>query len=234
MTFGDGFDLCERNQNIYPSLVSTAFMLDYENLSVSGASNHMIFMQCADAIRSKEYDIVFCQWTALNRLWLYPGPDTRYCVTGDRKDSYEYRDIHLDSASKIKLESQIKILNHDYQNIIELINYVQILEDLASLHKTKIVHINGMVPWQSDLISGPLSSYTKEILDFDSRNDKEIQALLRPLQIKFAGVNQAHWVNLFDSFQCNMIDLGPQGHHPGPKSHRAMAEKIYNYLQGTL
>lgn len=241
-TFGDGFDPDDRDPYIYPTVIADRFMFDPTNLSVSGASNHMIFLKSADAIKSKKYDIVVCQWTALNRLWLSPGPNTWYYTTGDSKEEFIYRDIQLSSKDKIELENKILLLNHDYQNIIDLIDYVNILDDLAQLHNIKIIHINGLVPWQNDLTNTNalndfdlMSAYTKEILDFDNRDDKEISALLQQLQLKFSTLDTNNWVNLFDAFQNNMVDLGPQGHHPGIQSHLLMADKLDNYLtQGPL
>jgi hypothetical protein len=94
-----------------------------------------------------------------------------------------------------------------------------------------------MVPWTNDLtkplltdLSQSLSEYTKRILDFDYRDDQEIIQLFCSLQQKFAELNQSRWVNLFNSFYSDTIDHGPQGHHPGIKSHEIMAQKIVHYL----
>jgi hypothetical protein len=237
LTRGDGFDDKERQLYTWPELLTRKFMMHSTNLSVSGASNHMIFMTAAEAIRRKQHDIVFCQWTALNRLWLSPGPDTWYYTTGDGYSSFDYRNIHLGLRDKTELENKILLLNHDYQNIVDLIDYVNILNDLADAHKIKLVHVNGMVPWQTDLVNlevvdnlESLSDYTKEILDFDNRADEQLQQYVIKLQSKFSTMDQTRWVNLFDSFQQNTIDVASQGHHPGVHSHQRMAEKIDNYL----
>lgn len=240
-TAGDGFDPETLDDYIYPSLVARKFMLDCDNLAVSGASNHMIFMISARAILSKKYELVVCQWTALNRLWLSPGPDAWYYTTGDGKSSYDYRDIHLTSHDKRSLEDKILLLNHDYQNILDLIDYVNILNELAKCNGIKIAHVNGLVPWQSDLANSTtinfelLSDYTKEMLDFVNRDDAEIHTSLQKLQLKFSTLDIENWVNIFDSFQHNTIDVAPQGHHPGIKSHQIMADKLENYLtQGII
>jgi hypothetical protein len=47
---------------------------------------------------------------------------------------------------------------------------------------------------------------------------------------KFSTLDQSKWVNLFDPFQTFQVDKGPEGHHPGIKSHAMMAEKISHYL----
>jgi hypothetical protein len=42
-------------------------------------------------------------------------------------------------------------------------------------------------------------------------------------------------VNIFDSFFKNIVDQGPEGHHPGIQSHHWMAQQVINYInQGKL
>jgi len=234
MTRGDGFEDKDLNQT-WPQIITQTFMFDSDNLAVSGASNHMIFMLTSEAIQSGRYDIVFAQWTALNRLWLSPGPNTWYYATGDGRDEFDYRDVHLTTKEKTQLEQRLLLLNHDYQNILYLIDYVKILNDLARLHGVQLIHVNGMVPWQADLMVDDkdfnmISDYTRSLLDFDHRNDDEIEELYSQLKTKFATLDRTSWVNIFDSFQTNMTDLGPLGHHPGPESHLTMSKKIANFL----
>jgi hypothetical protein len=174
----------------------------------------------------------------LNRLWLSPGPNTWYFLTGDGKDRFEYRDVKLNQREKTDLERMIMLLNHDYQNIIELVDYIKILEELARSNQVKIAHVNGMVPWQTDLADGntandfsTMSLYTRQLLDFDNRDDEEIKKLFLELHNKFLKLDPHCWVNLFDSFQSQTIDVGPLGHHPGPRSHVNMSNLVQNYLK---
>jgi hypothetical protein len=241
MTRGDGFDMAYLAQEIWPNIVSRVFDFDSRNLAISGASNLRIFQTASQAICSKSYDMVFCQWSMFNRLWLSPGPDVWYFLTGDGKNSFEYRDIKLNQREKTDLERMIFLLNHDYQNILDLVDYVNILEDLAQLHQVKIAHVNGLVPWQSDLADATvlenfdkMSGYTRQVLDFDHRDDDQIRQLFSKLHNKFASMNMKHWINLFDSFQSQCVDLAPQGHHPGVRSHVIMSNQVRNYLNKGL
>jgi hypothetical protein len=241
MSRGDGFDMSYLAPEIWPNIVSQVFDFDSRNLGISGASNLRIFQTASTAILSKKYDLVFCQWTVLDRLWLSPGPDVWYFLTGDGKDSFEYRDVKLNQQEKTDLEHMITQLNHDYQNIIELVDYVNVLEDLARYHQVKIAHVNGMVPWQSDLADentandfSIMSEYTRQLLNFDNRDDTEIQQLFLKLHKKFIQMNPQHWINLFDSFQSQTVDAGPLGHHPGPRSHVSMSNLVRNYLKKGL
>jgi hypothetical protein len=97
-----------------------------------------------------------------------------------------------------------------------------------------------LIPWQSDLIKPlgtdleqSLSSYSKSILDFVNRSDDEIIEYFSKLQQKVATLNKSNWVNLFESFQSNICDIAPAGHHPGIKSHEWMADKITDFLNQT-
>lgn len=236
ITLGEGFEPEQREGQIYPSLVAKHFMFDSDNLSHKGASNHMIFLITAQAIRSQRYDMIFCQWSELNRLWLSPAPDAWYYTTGHATKDYHSKDLVLDTKTQNQLAETILMLNHDYQNIMILIDYVNILTDLSQHYKTKIIFINGMLPWQDDLIKNishvdQLSTYTLKLLDADNRDDEEVLTLYKQLQTNFKSMNMKQWVNPFESFQSLTIDLGPLGHHPGPKSHRVMANLIHNYLE---
>jgi hypothetical protein len=233
-TVGEGFDPQDRNC-IYDRLLSKKFNFDRVNIAKEGSSNYTIFMRTVEAISSNQYNIIFVQWSALNRIWLSPGPKCQYFVN-DGLPEFSYRNIHLSLKEKQKFNDTLLLLNHDYQNIFDLIDYCKILNQLA-LGRTQLVFINGLVPWMSDLtvplsqdLSTLLSTYSKEILDFDTRDDDEIRELFVELQHKFAELDLSNWVNVFNSFNHNIVDCGPLGHHPGVQSHQWMADQIATFL----
>lgn len=237
-TWGDGFSKTDRELFIYDRLVSRHFDLDHTNVAVKGSSNATIFMRSAEIIMSGQYDMNFVQWSALNRVWFSPGPNVYYAVNDEKTPDYRYRDLYISKSQKTNLKNLLALLNHDYQNIIDLISYCKILNIMAQQTNTKVFYINGLVPWTDDLIrplsddlGATLSDYTRNVLlEFDSRDDDEIIKYFEHLQTKFSALDQSNWINLFDPFLKNMIDIGPLGHHPGIKSHRLMADKIINYL----
>lgn len=238
-TVGEGFEPEQRDTYIYDRLVAKHFGWQRENIASPGSCNKGIFLRSADAIRSKKYDIVFSQWSALNRIWLFPGPDCTYSINNLNKDDFLYREIHLEEKFNTKLKYTLRLLNHDYHNILELIKFTNILNDLGEHTNTKVVHINGLIPWKDDLakpldkknLAGSLDSYTKTILDFDNRDDEEIIKFMQELQDNFATLRQQNWVNLFQSFQGRGGDTGPLGHHPGIESHKWIAGEIINYME---
>lgn len=235
-TVGEGFDLDQRQYFIYDRLLAKKFNFHGTNIAQGGSSNYTIFMRSAQAILSSQYDCVVTQWTALNRIWLCPGPDAKFSVNDSLPD-FKYRNIYLNTEEKNFLKNTLRMLNGDYNNIIDLIEYTKILDSLANACNVKIVFVNGLVPWTDDLtrplqldLASSLSDYTKSILDFDNRDDVEIIEFFTHLQKCFATLDQKKWVNLFDSFYHNTKDQGPQGHHPGIRSHQWMADAIADFL----
>ncbi len=238
LTVGEGFPENQRDQYIYDRLVSKHFGFESTNIAVGGSSNLEIFKRSARALLDNKYDIVVTQWSALNRLWLYPGPDCFFFLNDQRYPDFKYRDIYIDPKSKNMLRNMFLLLNHDYHNILDLIEYCCILECMAANTNTKIIFVNGLVPWTKELasdissvdIGSQLSDYTKSILDFDHRDDYEIINLFRDLQNNFKKLNQSHWVNIFESIRSIECDVGPEGHHPGILSHKLVANQVSLYL----
>lgn len=239
LTVGEGFPVNQRDEFIYDRLVSKKFNFDSDNIAVGGSSNYKIFMRSASAVMSGQYDLVITQWSALNRVWLHPGPDCNFFVNDSRFPDFRYRDLYLSKHQKKIFTDTLLLMNHDYQNIQDLVDYCTILKRLSG--STKLVFINGLLPWTKDLVnpigtdlSLSFSDYSKSILDFDRRDDSEIIGMFKKLQDKFAELDTSLWVNVFDSFFKNMTDHGPEGHHPGQASHKWMASKLENYLTNTV
>jgi len=235
-TVGEGFPIDLRELYIYDRLLEKKFSFHRTNIAVSGSSNYTIFMRSADAVMSGKYDCVITQWSALNRIWLNPGPDSKFFIN-DNLPEFQYRNIHLTKNEKRFLQKTLLLLNGDYNNIIDLIQYCNMLESLSELYGVKLGFINGLLPWTNDLkhelgnnLHDCLSSFSKNMLDFENRDDAEIIKFFKHLQDHFATLNQYLWVNLFDSFQNMIQDHGPEGHHPGIISHRQMCEKTSKFL----
>ena len=213
------------------------------NRAQSGASNHLIFLSAAQSLLSGQFDKVFVQWSALNRVWFFPGPDTRYSLNDEKRPDYQYRDFYISPREKKRLRDLVLMLNHDFHNILQLVDYCCILDTIAKQKQCDVYFINGIVPWTADIdndnfddLSASLSPYTKNILDFDNRDDTEVIAFLSELRSKFTMMPRHLWINLFDSMFDRQVDLGPLGHHPGIQSHRQTADMILNFLhtrQGT-
>ena len=243
-TVGKGFPKSLRDTYIYDRLVAKELQFESRtNIAEAGSSNYRIFLRSAQAIMSKQFDVVFTQWSELNRLWFHPGPDCSFFVNDGNAD-FKYREIYLSPKKKDEFRDTVIMLNHDYQNIIELVEYCKILDQLSVVNGVKSFYINGLLPWKQDLFSsesvpsGPLgpmlSEYTKFMLDFNHRDDAEISSFFIKLKNKVKAIDQSKWVNLCNSMAESIIDLGPEGHHPGVKSNEALAQHIVNFLKGKI
>ncbi len=236
-TWGEGYSLTDRELYVYDRIVSKYFKFDSSNIAMKGSSNHVIFMRTANALLSGQFKIHFVQWSALNRIWLSPGPNTYFFTNDNKYPDYRYRDLYISKSKKSNLHNLLLLLNHDYQNICDLVDYCKILNNIAKQTDTLIFHINGLVPWTDDLtkplssdLSSSLSNYTKDMLEFETRDDEEIIKYFNQLQNKFKELDQSNWINLFDSMLNNSIDRAPEGHHPGIKSQQWMANQIILHL----
>jgi len=241
LTRGDGFAMAYLAPEIWPNIISRVFNYDSRNLAITDASNLRIFQTASAAIKSKQYELIFCQWTALDRMWTSPAPNVWYCLTDDKNDSFEYQNLKLDPHEKNELTRMIKMLNHDYQNIMELVDYVNVLEDLARHHQVKLVHVNGMIPWKSDLGDATvaqdfdrMSAYTRQVLDFDNRTDDQIKPLFETLHKKFITMNTKNWVNVFDAFIDKCQDFAPKGQYPGTRSQVIISNQVRSFIHKGL
>lgn len=233
LTVGEGLDGEKFDKNNYCNLIADHFSAECINLAHKGNSNYRIFMAALNEILTNKADRVFVQWSGLSRHWLFPGPDTRLTVPLTDED-YFYKDIHLSKQQIRMFNDQFLILNHDYQNLLTIINYSNILASLGN-----VTFINGMIPWTDDIINfshnmplDTLSSYTKSMIDFDSRGDAEIYKFLTDLSESVSSLDQSLWVNMFAPLVKIKIDLGNDNAHPGIKSHIKFANTIIKHLEG--
>jgi hypothetical protein len=235
-TVGEGLDHEKDDQNNYANIVSKKYGAVITNLSKRGNSNHNIFMLALNELLFNPPDILFVQWSGLNRLWVYPGPDSELFLSHKITHDYNYRDLFYSKKDLQKLSDMYHILNHDYNNLLTLINYCNIL---VKINNCRVVFINGLVPWTEEILnentatnfSENLSEYLKDILEFKSRDDTELLDFFNKLNIAASGLNQNQWVNMFNSMVQLKIDVSNDNMHPGPKSHQQYADMIINYLE---
>lgn len=237
-TVGVGLELEKSDPANYTNILANYYDAESLNLAQGGNSNYNIFITALNEILFNSPDKIFIQWSSPNRLWLYPGPDTSVALAHTIENDYSYRNIKYSKKELQELTDMYHILNHDYHNLITLINYCNILAEISK-NKTQIIFINGLVPWTKEIIdkntlsnfSENLSDYSKEILEFDSRDDAELTIIFDNLNLAITKMEQSKWVNMFNSMTEIAIDLGNDAQHPGPKSHRLYADMIIKYIE---
>lgn len=204
---GAGFDQVQQDLRIYPNLV--AHDCQVINDAEGGSSNLKIFTKAAKAIIDDKADIYVIQWSAVHRHWVYPAPDKGIYI-GSPVGGTEHSDF-------IK---NYQLLNHDYPNLMSVIDYTRILTDLAAAHHAIIVLVNGMLCWKKDWQDQYMRSLLDDLTveqqqDFQQRFDNNFE--LMPLE---------RWANIYMSIAEMKIDDAPLDDHPGPRTHQRIAELV--------
>lgn len=236
-TVGVGLDLEKDDPGNYTNIIKTDFDSTIKNIAKGGNSNYNIFISALNELADNPPDYLVVQWTALNRLWLYPGPDTELYIGYTVEQDYNYRSLYFSKENLQNFSDMFHLLNHDYKNILTLVDYCKLINKMSN--GTKVVYVNGLLPWSRDMfdkksIENPhsnFSDYNKSILDFDTRDDDELQILFTRLTDKLMELDESQWVNLNESMMAMQADFGSDRMHPGYKSHKTYAETIISYLR---
>ena len=238
LTVGEGLDSEKTDENNYTNIISNYYGATCKNLAKSGNSNYNIFVEALNEILYNEQDIIFLQWSSPNRHWLYPNLDCNIIITANSKQkNIHYLDTTYSAKFLQTFADQFLILNHDYHNLIQVSNFCKILQTISK-NKTKLVFINGILPWTKEIIhlrslTDPakyFSKYTKELLSIDLLPDQDIEKFFIELHNNVKSLDNNLWVNMFNSMQDEMLDLGTDNCHPGIDSHKHYASMIIKYL----
>jgi hypothetical protein len=207
ITQGAGFANEKLNSNIYPNLLAT----DHINDASGGASNLKIFLHSSKAIIDNLADAYIVQWSALHRHWVYPAPDQGIYI-GSMLDP---------GQTNSDFVAQYQLLNHDYGNIMQLIDFCRILQDQASSHQAKLIFVNGLVDW-----SNSQDWMVKLVEDASSDHDRFIETLQNNLEL----VDWNLWINPWNNMYDSRLDEADDGLHPGPLTHKHIADQIRDKL----
>jgi len=228
-------DLDEKN---YANIVSKYFNAEITNLSIGGNSNYNIFMSGLGELLYNRPNTLLIQWSGLQRHWVYPNLDLTFPIVNDNaiKD-LNYLDIVFSKKDLQKFVKQFLLLNHDYHNILALLNYCKILETVAHT-QTKIIFINGLLPWTKEIqflqtIDNPaknFSAYTKNLLSIDKLPDQDIEFFFNKIHNSLSQIDKNNWINMFQSILTLAEDVGTDNLHPGPNTHAKIAQMIINHI----
>jgi hypothetical protein len=239
-TYGAGFLEHERHEKTWPSILGNRLgATTVTNVAMKGSSNNEIFLRTLRAMDQTYYDIVIVQWSSLRRHWFEPGLDRNYICSGNPRDlveNWSHKDKYL-SKSKRKIFSDIlTMLTGDYRASMDLALFCKTLIKLRQ--NTKMVFVNGLVPWTKELIYPPeypfdmsavFSDFTRMMLEFDTLDDGEILSWFIKLRNEIMPT-VPNWVNIDNSWLKNLVDKATEDHHPGPKSQIWMADQIHQFL----
>lgn len=237
---GIGFKDADQSPEIYPQIVATHLNSKLINLGIVGGNNYEIFMSACKCLLENTLDIIVVEWNTFQRYRFHPLPDSSLFVSShETTETYTNNRVPLAKTDLNMLQKLTLLCNHDYQHILTLVDYCNILVRLAGA-ETKVIFLNGHIPWEKDLLNtyskhsdlfAELSEYTKSVIEFDTRGDKEIQQLLTDLTARVQTLDKKLWPNMFDSFTQQKVDVLADGVHPGPKSHALYADMIIKHLE---
>lgn len=223
--------------------------LEVVNLAQSGASNTEIFRHTVRALAEIGTDIhtLFCQWTAMPRYNFTIGFELWNTSESLVTDSVHH-DVNLNRGDHYTREyirdllDRFRALHHLHWEILQVIEFTNTIRKLAQqIGVQRLFFINGLCPWDRDYfvrLDGVLSeAYTeftkKDILNINTRDDKDIQALYTLAHRHYdqaGGIDPEDWINLYDSFLHHISDRNFDGRHPGTQSNQLYFQIVQKKL----
>lgn len=252
ITHGDGLDLKNQNSMHYSNvLVSEVFdaQAHVNNIGVGGYSNLKIFLDtCIELTKStQKYDFVFVGWTSYPRFYAQVGLEQYNCnrsfIPGSSLLDFYGNNLSFSSKFLNNLRDSLSLISNPHYDILDIVQYVNILKLLAESKGTKIYFLNNLCQWDANYfnqIESPikpdlLTNYTNKILNSNNRDDNQIDFLYRKMHKDYqsvGGIQKQLWLNLYDSMISMIIDLGTDNLHPGPLTHQSygnfLAKKLRN------
>jgi len=220
-TYGEGVSINER----FSSLIGDHLNVGVTNIAVRGASNSEIFEQALHLLNS--VDILVVQWSSPGRGRWKIFPNYEY-VSGNR-DNHPWfipRDRWRNFADVYRM---IDNLYNQYYLLNKRINI------LEKFNKNRIFYINGLLPVNQILLTDtPVTNLVEEsqefkrFIEFDTQPDDVLRDRIESCRA-LLNIMQYNWVC---KIPMTKIDVGTDGGHPGPKTHRQMADKVIEYING--
>ena len=215
------------------------------NLGISGNDNSTIFQNAIDAcIALPTY--LFVSWTSFPRIKINPGVET-YVTKQLWHPNSKVTEIvlhkNLTYSKKYLTELKHKFFDlvHDHYEILKILEYSATIKKLASLTNTKVFFTNAILPWDTDYFvkkekTSPTDTteYTRQILFAETRSDDEFWILYDKIHNDYfnAGYPGKEWLNVYNGFKKHfMLDIGSDGIHPGPDSHRAFSKFLVEKIR---
>ena len=225
------------------NIVSKELNAEFVNNSIPGLDNYSIFLNTLLEISKNHYDLIFVFFTTWPRIRFYPELEhpQGYPVSGNPNTIDWMKTLKTNEGLNIKnpqdLRQTLLMLNHEWHLLMEVVRYVNILSTYPN-----VKFINSICHWDTgffgqfktlkdkEFLPNELTEYTQFILNVSNRDDNQVNDLFQNIMIneytKAGNIQADKWVNLYNPWKNNKIDLGTDNQHPGPKSHQWMAQQI--------
>jgi len=241
-TRGHGLKDEIRNPDLWVNQLARSIGSTVVNKSVTGVNNEWIFLESMAEIIRNRYDVVLIGWSAIPRYRFYAGLEL-YPVSTMLSSNFN-SDIHINNFETISAKWQketgdrLRRIHNDHWDILNLIKYINILIEVQQNTKNgKIFFVNSLGPWCNDYfkfkqitVPSELDSYLQKLLNVDTRDDREIfdiYSMLHQQYHEYGGINESHWLNLYQSLESMKIDtISNNDRHPGIKSQVVFKEYL--------
>ena len=247
---------CKDHDNLWVNLCHNRLpqlnVLELLNFGQGGASNAEIFKNSIDAIakHGDDISIMFCQWTSMPRYNFNVGFElwnTQESLIGYNRT----HDVNLSSGITWNREyindllDRLLILHHLHWEILHVVKFSNIINSLAKKFNIDVFFINGLCPWDNgyftqlkDVAPEDYTPFTKkEILNIKDRDDEDIFKLYNLAHQHYkeaGGVNPNQWINLYNSFLKNKIDINFDNQHPGKKSNELYYQLVNQKIKNSI
>lgn len=232
---GTGFELEKNEPNLWVNLMHKHRFNDFLliNSSLEGRSNSGIFQDAVFNLTNDAYEYAFVCWTSMPRYELSLGLET-YATravfsTVINQIDHNLNDINYSKKYLQEISDRFTTLAHLHHEILNLLYYVNSLVNLSKKISTKIYFINSLCPWDlnyflklEDVLPDNYTNFTKKIINVDNRDDRQCYDLYQKIHLEYAhagGIQEKHWLNLYQSLRSIQIDTNNDNRHSGIKSN---------------
>jgi len=249
-TAGSGFNLEKNEPNLWVNQLHNKFFSNTTQLNVSrgGRSNAGIFQDTVKAMLTYPVKHAIIEWTSMPRYELELGFETystrQSFIPNSICRDHNLHDINYTGSYLNSIKDRFTSLAHDCFEILNLLEYVNVIVNLSQLTHTKVFFVNGICPWDNDffipkqsVLPSEYTQYTQKILHTETRADDNSEQLYNTMHdgfTKAGGIHQSSWLNLYSSMRENVIDLNDDSTHPGIESNNLYLELFSKELKQHL
>jgi hypothetical protein len=251
-TQGIGLDLEQADPNLWVNIVHRSHPVlastNLSNAGVGGATNKDIFLSAVSSLLDNpDCRYLFVSWTSLKRLHVNPSVELYY--TKVYLERVDIPDICINPNITISgkyienIRDRFFDLTHIHYDLLEILNYTNLIARLATKLNVKVFFINALLPVDTDYFIHVLdqsrlpsntTQYTQKLLNLETRDDREYFMLYDKIHLEYknTGSLEYNWINIDRGIRTHFYkDQGNDNLHPGIKSNQSFAEFLLEKLQ---
>jgi hypothetical protein len=251
-THGYGFDLLKDDPCLWVNLLHShnqhLSQTQILNVSSGGRSNDGIFQDTVCNLLSHDVQYAIVQWTSMPRYNLSLGLETYETkvsfIPNSPIQDFNLNHINYTGSYLNSIRDRFTTLANYHYEICNICHFTSALINLAKFTGTKIFFIHSECPWDENyfvklhtVLPSDYTEFTKQLINVDSRDDNEIFKLYDKIHSEYhaaGGIQQDHWMNLYQSMKSLKIDVNNDGTHPGVRSNQNYFNQFNQILNSKL